>query len=125
EAEVAMNRTPGTCNTMGTASTMACLAEALGVALSGNGATPAMDARRRVLAQVTGRRIVEMIENDRRLSRILTPQAFRNAIRVNAAIGGSTNAVIHLIAVARRIGVQLSLDDWDKHGRGIPTLVNL
>jgi dihydroxy-acid dehydratase len=111
--------------TMGTASTMASMVEALGVGLPGNAAYPAVDARRNVIARMAGRRIVEMVKEDLKLSKILTRAAFENAIRVNAAIGGSTNAVIHLIAIARRIGVELALDDWDRLGRGVHTLVNL
>ena len=124
-AESGMNRSAGSCDTMGTASTMACLVEALGVALPGNGATPAVDSRRGVLAHLAGRRIVDLVREDVRLSQILIKPAFANAIRVNAAIGGSTNAVVHLIAIAGRIGVDLSLDDWDRLGRAIPTLVDL
>jgi L-arabonate dehydrase len=124
-AEADMSRSAGTCNTMGTASTMACLAEALGTSLPHNAAIPAVDSRRYVLAHLSGRRIVDMVYEDLCLSRILTPAAFHNAIRVNAAIGGSTNAVIHLKAIAQRIGVELSLDDWTTYGRNIPTLVNL
>jgi len=125
EAEQAMSRSPGSCNTMGTASTMASMAEALGMALSGNAAIPAVDSRRRVMAQLTGRRIVEMVKDDLKPSDILTRQAFENAIRTNGAIGGSTNAVIHLLAIAGRIGIDLTLDDWDKLGREIPTIVDL
>ncbi len=125
EAESCMHRSHGHCMTMGTASTMASMVEALGVGLPGNAAFPAVDARRNLLARLAGRRIVEMVKEDLRLSRILTRAAFENAIRVNAAIGGSTNAVIHLIAIARRIGVQLNLEDWDALGRGVHTLVNL
>jgi len=125
EAESCMHRSHGHCMTMGTASTMASMVEALGVALPGNAAYPAVDARRNVLARMAGRRIVELVKEDVRLSRILTREAFENAIRANAAIGGSTNAVIHLIAVARRIGVELTLDDWDRAGEGVHTLVNL
>ena len=121
-AESGMNRSAGSCNTMGTASTMACLAEALGVALPGNGAIPAVDSRRSVLAHMAGRRIVELVRQDVRLSRILIKRAFENAIRINAAIGGSANAVIHLIAIAGRLGVELTLDDWDRLGRNVPTL---
>jgi dihydroxy-acid dehydratase len=124
-AEAAMSRSAGSCMTMGTASTMASMVEALGLALPQNAATPAVDARRNVLAQLTGRRIVEMVHEDLTLSRIVRPEAFHNAIRVNGAIGGSTNAVLHLLAIARRIGVDLSLDDWDRFGRDIPTLVDL
>ncbi len=125
DAEQAMSRSAGSCNTMGTASTMASMAEALGMALSGNAAIPAVDSRRRVMAHLTGRRIVQMVKDDLKPSDILTRQAFENAIRVNGAIGGSTNAVIHLLAVAGRVGVDLSLDDWDRLGRDIPTIVNL
>lgn len=125
EAEQAMSRSPGSCNTMGTASTMASMAEALGMALSGNAAIPAVDSRRRVMAQLTGRRIVEMVKDDLKPSDVLTRQAFENAIRTNGAIGGSTNAVIHLLALAGRADVDLTLDDWDRLGRDVPTIVNL
>jgi dihydroxyacid dehydratase/phosphogluconate dehydratase len=111
--------------TMGTASTMACMAEALGLSLPGNAAIPAVDSRRKVMAQETGRRIVEMVKEDLRISKILTPAAFRNAIRANAAIGGSTNALIHLIAFAGRLGVPHSLDDWDKFGRDVATILDI
>ena len=124
-AEAGMSRSAGTCNTMGTASTMACMAEALGVTLPHNAAIPAVDSRRYVLAHMSGMRMVEMVREDLRLSRLLTRQAFENAIRTNAAIGGSTNAVIHLKAIAGRIGVELALDDWTTVGRGTPTLVDL
>ncbi|MEW9614440.1 L-arabinonate dehydratase [Shinella sp. S4-D37] len=125
EAEASMSRSSGTCNTMGTASTMASMAEALGMALSGNAAIPAVDSRRKVMAQLTGRRIVQMVKDDLKPSDILTKEAFENAIRTNAAIGGSTNAVIHLLAVAGRVGIDLTLDDWDRCGRDVPTVVNL
>jgi dihydroxy-acid dehydratase len=125
EAEASMSRSPGSCNTMGTASTMASMAEALGMALSGNAAIPAVDSRRRMMAQLTGRRIVQMVKDDLKPSDILTREAFENAIRTNGAIGGSTNAVIHLLAIAGRVGVDLSLDDWDRLGRDVPTIVNL
>jgi L-arabonate dehydrase len=125
EAESCMHRSKGHCMTMGTASTMASMVEALGMSLPGNAAIPAVDARRYTLAQMTGRRIVEMVREDLRISRILTKQAFENAIRANAAIGGSTNAVIHLIAIAGRVGVPLSLDDFERLGTGLPCLVNL
>lgn len=125
EAEQAMSRSPGSCNTMGTASTMASMAEALGMALSGNAAIPAVDSRRRVMAHLTGRRIVDMVKDDLKPSDILTRQAFENAIRTNGAIGGSTNAVIHLLAIAGRAGIDLTLDDWDALGRDVPTIVNL
>ncbi|MCU0126661.1 dihydroxy-acid dehydratase [Pseudomonas vlassakiae] len=124
-AEAGMSRSAGTCNTMGTASTMACMAEALGTSLPHNAAIPAVDSRRYVLAHLSGMRIVEMVNEDLRLSKILTREAFENAIRVNAAIGGSTNAVIHLKAIAGRIGVDLQLEDWTRVGRGTPTLVDL
>ncbi|EIK94858.1 dihydroxy-acid dehydratase [Pseudomonas sp. M47T1] len=124
-AEAGMSRSAGTCNTMGTASTMACMAEALGTSLPHNAAIPAVDSRRYVLAHMSGMRAVEMVKEDLRLSKILTREAFENAIRVNAAIGGSTNAVIHLKAIAGRIGVDLELDDWTRIGRGTPTLVDL
>ncbi|MQT14149.1 IlvD/Edd family dehydratase [Segnochrobactrum spirostomi] len=124
-AEQGQSRSPGSCMTMGTASTMASMAEALGIAMPDNAAIPAVDSRRQILAQEAGRRIVGMVRDDVRMSRILTREAFENAIRVNGAIGGSTNAVIHLIAVARRLGIDLSLDDWDRLGRGVPTIVDL
>jgi dihydroxy-acid dehydratase len=125
EAESCMHRSHGHCMTMGTASTMASMVEALGVGMPGNAAIPAVDARRNVLARMAGRRAVEMVKEKLSLSKVLTKAAFENAIRVNAAIGGSTNAVIHLIAIARRIGVDLKLADWDRLGRGVHTLVNL
>jgi L-arabonate dehydrase len=124
-AEAGMSRSAGTCNTMGTASTMACMAEALGTSLPHNAAIPAVDARRYVLAHMSGMRIVDMVWEDLKLSKVLTREAFENAIRVNAAIGGSTNAVIHLKAIAGRIGVPLELEDWTTVGRGTPTLVDL
>ena len=125
DAEGGMSRSAGSCNTMGTASTMASMVEALGAGLPDNAAIPAVDARRGMLAHMAGRRIVEMVHQDQRLSHILTRQAFENAIRVNAAIGGSTNAVLHLLAIAGRIGIELSLDDWDRLGHGVPTVVDL
>lgn len=125
EAESCMSRSTGHCMTMGTASTMASVVEALGVGMPMNAAIPAVDSRRYALAHMAGRRIVEMVEEDLRLSRILTREAFENAIRVVGAIGGSTNAVIHLLAIAGRVGVDLRLEDWDKLGRGVPCLVNL
>ena len=124
-AEACNARSPGHCMTMGTASTMASMVEALGIGLPTNAAIPAVDSRRKTLAQIAGRRIVEMVESDLKMSKILTRQAFENAIRVNAAIGGSTNAVIHLMAIAGRMGIDLSLEDWDSLGRDIPCLVNL
>jgi len=125
EAESCMHRSHGHCMTMGTASTMASMIEALGVGMPGNAAIPAVDARRYVLARMAGRRIVELVKEKISVSRILTREAFENAIRALAAIGGSTNAVIHLTALARRIGVDLALDDFDRLGRGVHTLVNL
>jgi L-arabonate dehydrase len=125
QAESCMHRSKGHCMTMGTASTMASMVEALGMSLPGNAAIPAVDARRSTLAQLTGRRIVQMVRDDLRISHILTRQAFENAIRANAAIGGSTNAVIHLIAIAGRVGVPLALDDFDQLGSTLPCLVNI
>ncbi|MFM0035914.1 dihydroxy-acid dehydratase [Paraburkholderia strydomiana] len=124
-AEAGMSRSAGTCNTMGTASTMACMAEALGTSLPHNAAIPAVDSRRYVLAHMSGIRIVQMAHEDLKLSKILTREAFMNAIRTNAAIGGSTNAVIHLKAIAGRMGVDLELDDWVRIGRDTPTIVDL
>ncbi|MEO5325068.1 L-arabinonate dehydratase [Mesorhizobium sp. CC13] len=124
-AESAMSRSPGHCMTMGTASTMASMVESLGLALPGNAAYPAVDAHRARLARLSGRRIVEMVREDLRLSRILTRKAFANAIRVNGAIGGSTNAVVHLLAIAGRTDTKLTLDDWDRFGRDVPTILNL
>lgn len=125
DAEQGMARSAGSCMTMGTASTMASMAEALGMTLPGNAAIPAVDARRRVLAQLSGRRIVDMVKDDLKPSDVLTREAFENAIRVNGAIGGSTNAVLHLLALAGRIGVPLTLEDWDQFGRNVPTILNL
>jgi L-arabonate dehydrase len=125
EAERCMNRSKGHCMTMGTASTMASMVESLGVGLPDNAAIPAVDARRSTQAQLTGRRIVQMVREDLRLSKILTRAALENAIFCNAAIGGSTNAVIHLLAIARRVGVPLSLDDWDRLGSALPCLVDI
>ena len=125
EAEASMSRSAGHCMVMGTASTMASMVEALGLGLPFNGTLPAVDSRRYALAHLAGRRIVDLIRNDVRISKILTREAFENAIRVNGAIGGSTNAVIHLLAMAGRIGVPLSLQDWDCLGRNVPTVVDL
>lgn len=125
QAESCMHRSKGHCMTMGTASTMASMVEALGMSLPGNAAIPAVDARRNTLAQLTGRRIVQMVHEDLRISKILKREAFENAIRANAAIGGSTNAVIHLIAIAGRIGVGLCLDDFDRLGSSLPCLVDI
>ncbi len=124
-AEAGMSRSAGTCMTMGTASTLASLVEAMGLSLPTNAALPAVDARRRTLAHLSGRRIVEMVRQDIRLSRIATREAFENAILTHAAIGGSTNAVVHLLAIAGRLGVPLSLDDFDRIGRDAPLLVNV
>ena len=125
EAESCMHRSHGHCMTMGTASTMASMVEALGMSLPGNAAIPAVDGRRNVLARASGRRVVEMVKDNLVMSQILTRPAFENAIRVNAAIGGSTNAVIHLLAIAGRIGVRLSLEDWDALGHELPCLLDL
>jgi len=125
EAEGAMSRSAGSCMTMGTASTMAALAEAMGIAPRQNAAIPAVDSRRAVLAEAAGHRIVGMVREDLRISRILTRHAFENAIIVTGAIGGSTNAVVHLLALAGRLGVPLDLDDWDRLGRDVPCLVDL
>jgi dihydroxy-acid dehydratase len=125
DAEACMSRSAGHCMTMGTASTMASVVEALGMGLPTNAAIPAADSRRYALAHAAGRRAVEMVHEDLRMSKILTRAAFENAIRVVGAIGGSTNAVIHLLAIAGRIGVKLTLDDWNDLGRDVPCLVNL
>ncbi|WP_028033808.1 IlvD/Edd family dehydratase [Chelativorans sp. J32] len=125
EAEAAMSRSAGSCMTMGTASTMASLSEAMGIALPMNGSIPAVDSRRQHLAEQAGRHIVSLVHNGTTISRILTRAAFDNAIVVNGAIGGSTNAVVHLLALAGRLGVPLSLDDWDRLGAGVPCLVDL
>jgi L-arabonate dehydrase len=125
EAEPCMSRSTGTCMVMGTASTMAIVVEALGLSLPNNAAIPAVDARRYTLAHESGRRIVEMVREDVRLSRVLTRESFENAIRVNGAVGGSTNAVIHLLAMAGRIDVPLTLRDWDDLGKSVPTIVDL
>ncbi|AUQ53426.1 IlvD/Edd family dehydratase [Phaeobacter inhibens] len=122
-AESGMSRSKGVCMTMGTASTMASLVEAMGMSLPTNAALPAVDARRMALAHLTGKRIVEMVEEDIKPSDVLTREAFINAIMANAAVGGSTNAVVHLLALAGRVGVELSLDDFDL-GSDIPLLVN-
>ena len=125
EAEACMSRSAGHCMTMGTASTMACVVESLGMGMPMNAAIPAVDSRRYALAHNAGRRAVEMVKEDLRMSKILTRKAFENAIRVVGAIGGSTNAVIHLLAIAGRIGVELTLNDWDVLGRNVPCLLNL
>ena len=125
EAEACMSRSAGHCMTMGTASTMASMVEALGMGLPHNAAIPAVDSRRYVLAQQAGRRIVEMVKEDLRISKILTKEAFENAIRVNAAIGGSSNFVLHMLAIAGRVGVPLTLDDFDRVGHHLPLLVDI
>lgn len=125
EFETCLNRSPGHCMTMGTASTMASLAEAMGMQLPGAAALPAVDARRTALAEETGARAVELAKEGLRPSHILTRAAFENAIVVNAALGGSTNAVLHLLAIAGRTEVPLDLDDFDRLGRTVPLLVDL
>lgn len=124
-AESCMSRSIGHCMTMGTASTMACMVESLGLTLSGAAAIPAADSRKKVMAQLSGRRIVEMVKEDLTIDKILTREAFENAIMVNAAVGGSSNFIIHLMAIAGRIGVPLELDDFDRLGSKIPLLLNL
>lgn len=125
EAEASISRSDGSCMTMGTASTMACMVEAMGLTLPSGAAIPAPDSRRKSLAHLAGNRIVAMVGEDLRLSKILTRQAVENAIRVNAAVGGSTNLVVHLLAIAGRMGVELELDDFDRLGSRMPLLVNL
>ncbi|CUJ99242.1 L-arabonate dehydratase [Ruegeria denitrificans] len=122
-AESGMSRSAGVCMTMGTASTMASLVEAMGMSLPTNAALPAVDARRMALAHLTGKRIVEMVDEDLKPSDILTKEAFENAILLNAAVGGSTNAVVHLLALAGRVGVDLTLKGFEI-GSEIPLLVN-
>jgi L-arabonate dehydrase len=125
EAEGCMARTQGHCAVMGTASTMATMVEALGLSLPNNAAIPAADVRRKVISQLSGRRIVDMVKEDLKISKILTREAFENAIMVNAAIGGSTNFVIHLLAIAGRIGIKLDIEDFDKFSHNIPLIANL
>lgn len=125
EAESCMNRSIGHCATMGTASTMACMVEALGLTLPGMSTIPAADARKKTMAHLSGMRIVEMVKENLTLSKVLTREAFENAIIVNAAVGGSTNLVLHLLAIAGRMGVDLKLEDFDTIGSKIPLLVNL
>lgn len=125
EMEIGAARSQGHCMTMGTASTMACMVEALGLTLPGAAAIPAVDARKKVMAQLSGRRIVEMVKENLTISKILTREAFENSIVVNAGVGGSTNFIIHLLAIAGRIGVELNLEDFDKIGSKIPLLANL
>lgn len=124
-AEAGMSRSHGVCNTMGTASTVASLIEALGMSLPNNAALPGVDSRRKTLAHLTGNRIVQLVKDDVKPSDILTREAFENAILMHAAIGGSTNAVVHLLALAGRVGVDLTLEDFDRIGREVPLLVNL
>lgn len=123
--EGCMARSRGHCAVMGTASTMACMVESLGLSLPENAAIPAADSRRKVISQLSGRRIVDMVKEDLCLSDILTKETFENAIILNAAIGGSTNFVVHLLAIAGRIGVDLTLDDFDRVGSQIPLMANL
>ena len=125
EAEIGVARSQGHCMSMGTASTMACMVESLGLTLPGAAAIPAVDARKKLMAQLSGRRIVEMVKEDLRLSKILTPKAFENSIIINSAVGGSTNFIIHMLAIAGRLGIPLQLEDFDKIGSDIPLLVNL
>ena len=125
DAEAAMSRSAGSCMTMGTASTMASIAEAMGIALPMNGSIPASDSRRSLLAERSGRAIVELVHSDTRISKILTRDAFENAVKVTGAIGGSTNAVVHLLALAGRLGVPFDLADWDELGRDVPCIVDL
>lgn len=125
EAESCMSRSAGHCMTMGTASSMASTVEALGLTLPGAAAIPAVDARKRVLAHLSGNRIVEMVKEDLKISSILTREAFENAIMVNAAIGGSTNVMIHLTAIAGRLDIDLAIDDFDRIGSRLPMLTNL
>ena len=125
EAESCMHRSHGSCMTMGTASTMASMVEALGIGLPGNAAYPAVDGRRNVLARMAGRRAVDLVHEDMKLSKVMTRKAFENAIVTLAAIGGSTNAVIHLVAMARRIGVELAIEDFDRLASDLSCLVNL
>ena len=124
-AESCMSRSIGHCMTMGTASTMAVMVESLGLTLSGASAIPAADSRKKVMAQLSGRRIVEMVKENLTIDKILTREAFENAIKVNAAVGGSSNFIIHLTAIAGRIGVELNLEDFDTLGSKIPLLLNL
>lgn len=125
EAEGCMARSQGHCMTMGTASTLACISEYMGMQLPGTAALPANDSRRATAAHLAGRRIVQMVEEDLRPSSILTREAFENGVRANAALGGSTNAVIHLLALARRVGVELTLEDFDTLVRDVPVLADL
>ncbi len=125
EAEACMSRSAGHCSTMGTASTMAVMCEALGLTLPGISAIPAVDSRKKMLAHMSGMRIVEMVKEDLHIEKVLTQGAFENAIKVNAGVGGSTNLVLHLLAIAHRVGIDLKLEDFDKHGADVPLLLNL
>jgi len=125
KSEQSMIRSRGHCNTMGTASTMGCVAEALGMTIPGVAGTPAPDSRLLQSAQETGRLIVQMIKDDRKPSDVMTKGSFINAIVALAGIGGSTNAVVHLLAIAGRLGIKLTLDDFDKIGSNVPLLANL
>ena len=125
EAEACMSRSQGHCSTMGTASTMAVMCEALGLTLPGISAIPAVDSRKKMLAHMSGMRIVEMVKENLQISQVLTKPAFENAIKINAAVGGSTNLILHLLAIARRVGIDLKLEDFDDLGSKIPLLVNL
>ena len=125
DAEACMSRSAGHCMSMGTASTMACVVEALGMALRGNAAIPAVDARRNVLAHMSGQRIVAMVREDLRMSQVVTRASFVNAVRAVAAIGGSSNAVLHLLALAGRMEMPFTLEDWHALGQGVPTLLDL
>ena len=125
EAESCVSRSAGHCMTMGTASTMATMVEALGLTLPGAAAIPAVDSRKKVMAHLSGNRIVEMVKENMLMSEILTRKAFENAIKINSAVGGSTNLIIHMLALAGRIGVELDLDDFDKLGSDMPLLLNL
>ncbi|MCR9066550.1 MAG: dihydroxy-acid dehydratase [Cytophagales bacterium] len=125
EAEACMSRSIGHCNTMGTASTMATMVEALGLTLPGVSSIPAADSRKKMMAHMTGMRAVEMVEENLSISKILTRPAFENAIKVNSAVGGSTNFVLHLLAIAKRMEIDLTLEDFDIHGSKIPFLLNL
>ncbi len=124
-AEAGNSRSNGHCNTMGTASTMASMVESLGIGLPTNAAIPAVDSRRYILSHMVGRRIVEMVGEDMKMSKVLKKENFENAIMVNGALGGSTNAVVHLLAIAGRLGIDVSLADWDRLGREVPCIVNL
>jgi L-arabonate dehydrase len=125
EAESCMSRSAGHCMTMGTASTMATMVEALGLTLPGASAIPAVDSRKKVMAHLSGNRIVEMVKEDLKMSDILTRDAFENAIKINSVVGGSTNLILHMLSLAGRIGVDLTLGDFDRLGSDMPLLLNL